>query len=108
MPKLRKADYARELCRHRRSLRLYTEDDHFNHLTVPQMIALLKKFSTKTYKWVKRDYVDWIILVRVRHHLPVSRECWELYTVKALRAEKDRITTGLVECCEEEEKREAA
>ncbi len=97
MPKLKKADYACELCRHRRLLGLGTEQDHFNYLTVPQMAALLKKFVARKYVWVKRDYVDWIAGVRTAHQLTVNRQCYELQTVKALKAEKERITSALAD-----------
>ena len=95
MPKLKKADYARELCRHRRLLGLGTDHDHFDHLTVPLMTALLKKFVARKYVWAKRDYVDWIVGVRTAHQLPTNRHCYELQTVKALKAEKQRITSAL-------------
>jgi hypothetical protein len=108
MPKLKKADYACELCRYRRLLGLTTTDDHYDLFTVPKMASLLKRFKGKNYTWIKRDYIDWIIGVRLTHHLPANRLVWNSMTVKALKAEKDRIETGIREIDEEVRKRKAA
>jgi len=97
MPKLKKADYACELCRHRRLLGLGTGNDHFNPLTVPQMATLLKKFVARKYVWIKGDYIDWIAGMRDTHHLTTNRQCYELHTVKELKTEKSRIIRGLAE-----------
>jgi two-component SAPR family response regulator len=62
----------------------------FMNLTITEMKALLKKYQGN-YKWVKKDYVDWIVNSRETFGLSAFRVVWEAKTIKELKAEKARI-----------------